>query len=55
MAYEYENETDFTKYSENFAPALQKEHTDLWAGKFSASRRLMGPVQKVLKCLQNKF
>ena len=49
MAYEYENEIDFRKYSENFAPALQKEHTDLWAGKFSASRRLMGPVQKFLK------
>lgn len=32
---------DYHRYRDNFAPALQKEHTDRFAGKFRGSRQLL--------------
>ena len=35
------NMETFQKYQENFAPALQKDHTDRYKGKYIAFRSLM--------------
>jgi hypothetical protein len=38
---------DYHRYRDNFAPALQKDHTDRFAGKFSGSRQLLEEVARV--------
>jgi len=38
IEYELENSAAFERYQKEFAPALQKDHTERYAGKFSASR-----------------
>lgn len=35
---------EYQRYRDNFAPALQKEHTERFAGCFRASRRLLEEV-----------
>jgi hypothetical protein len=35
---------EYRRYQENFAPALQKDHTDRFAGRFRASRQLVEEV-----------
>jgi Domain of unknown function (DUF4286) len=35
---------EYHRYRDNFAPALQKDHTDRFAGKFRASRQVMKEV-----------
>jgi len=42
--YFYEEEDSFERYQKEFAPALQKEHTDLFKGKFTASREVLKKV-----------
>lgn len=32
---------DYERYCEQFAPALQKDHTDRFAGRFRASRQIL--------------
>ena len=32
---------EYHRYRDNFAPALQKDHTDRFAGRFRASRQLL--------------
>ena len=41
ITYRAKSEEAFNEYQEKYAKALQKEHTELWAGKFAASRRLL--------------
>ena len=36
--------TDYFRYQEEFAPALQKAHTDRYSGKFVAFRTIMKVV-----------
>lgn len=35
---------DYRHYRDHFAPALQKQHTDRFAGRFRASRQLLRPI-----------
>ena len=35
---------EYHHYRDNFAPALQKEHTDRFAGKFRGSRQLLEEI-----------
>jgi hypothetical protein len=35
---------DYYRYRDNFAPALQKDHTDRYAGKFRGSRQLLEEI-----------
>ncbi len=42
--YFYEEEDSFERYQKEFAPALQKEHTELFKGKFTASREILKRV-----------
>jgi hypothetical protein len=35
------------RYRDNFAPALQKEHTDRFAGKFRGSRQLLEEIGQI--------
>ena len=41
ITYKAKSEDSFNEYQKTHAKALQQEHTELWAGKFSASRRLL--------------
>jgi hypothetical protein len=38
---------EYQRYRENFAPALQKDHTDRYAGRFRASRQLLDEVAQL--------
>ena len=38
---------EYQRYRDNFAPALQKEHTDRFSGKFRGSRQLMEEIRTV--------
>ena len=39
---------DYQRYRDNFAPTRQKEHTERYAGRFRASRRLLDQVGEIL-------
>ena len=41
IQYTCKNMEDFQRYQKDFAPALQKEHTDRYKGKYVAFRTLM--------------
>ena len=41
MQYRCASLVDYHRYRDNFAPALQKDHTDRYAGRFRASRQLL--------------
>jgi Domain of unknown function (DUF4286) len=47
MQYHCRSEEEYHRYRDNFAPALQKEHTDRFAGKFRGSRQLLEEVARV--------
>jgi hypothetical protein len=47
MQYRCRSVEEYHRYRENFAPALQKEHTDRFAGKFRGSRQLLQEVARV--------
>ena len=38
---------DYERYREQFAPALQKDHTDRYAGRFRASRQLLEEIAQL--------
>jgi hypothetical protein len=47
LQYDCESIEDYHRYRDNFAPALQKDHTDRFAGRFQASRQLLEEVAKI--------
>ena len=38
---------EYHRYRDNFAPALQKDHTDRFAGRFRGSRQVLEEVARV--------
>ena len=46
MQYHGRSVEQYQHYRDNFAPALQKEHTDRFAGKFRGSRQLLEEVAR---------
>jgi hypothetical protein len=47
LQYDCELIEDYHRYRDSFAPALQKDHTDRFAGRFRASRQLLEEVAKI--------
>jgi Domain of unknown function (DUF4286) len=41
LQYRCRSLADYHRYRDHFAPALQKEHTDRFAGKFRGSRQVL--------------
>ena len=46
MQYHCRSREEYERYRDNFAPALQKEHTDRFAGRFRGSRQLLEQVTR---------
>lgn len=46
MQYDCRSLEEYHRYRDNFAPALQKEHSDRFAGKFRGSRQLLEEVAR---------
>jgi hypothetical protein len=44
LQYHCESMAEYERYQQNFAPALQKDHTDRFAGRFRASRQLLEEI-----------
>lgn len=44
IQYQCRSLEEYHRYRDNFAPALQKEHSDRFAGKFRGSRQLLEEV-----------
>jgi len=44
MQYRSWSLADYHRYRDNFAPALQKDHTDRFAGKFRGSRQILEEI-----------
>lgn len=44
MQYHCRSLEEYHRYRDSFAPALQKEHSDRFAGRFRGSRRLLEEV-----------
>ena len=47
MQYRCPSVEEYHRYRDNFAPALQKDHTDRFAGKFRGSRQLLEEFAEV--------
>ena len=47
LQYRCQSLAEYQRYRDNFAPALQKEHTDRFAGKFRGSRQLMDEIAAI--------
>jgi hypothetical protein len=47
MQYECHSIEEYHRYRDNFAPALQKEHTERFAGRFHGSRQLLEEIARV--------
>ena len=47
MQYQCRSVEEYHRYRDNFAPALQKEHSDRFAGMFRGSRQLLEEVARV--------
>jgi hypothetical protein len=47
MQYQCRSMEEYHRYRDNFAPALQKDHTDRFAGKFRGARQLLEEVVRV--------
>ena len=47
MQYQCRSLEEYHRYRDNFAPALQKDHTDRFAGKFRGSRQVLEEVAVV--------
>lgn len=45
IQYHFKNMNDYENYRMNFAPALQKEHTEKYSGKFAAFRTLLQIIE----------
>ena len=41
LQYQCRSIEEYQRYRDNFAPALQKDHSDRFAGRFRASRQLL--------------
>ena len=48
MQYQCRSLQDYHRYRDNFAPALQKEHSDRFAGRFRGSRQLLEEVSAAI-------
>ncbi len=46
MQYHCRSFDEYERYRQNFAPALQKEHTDKFAGRFRGSRQLLEQIPR---------
>jgi hypothetical protein len=46
MQYHCRSVEEYHRYRDNFAPALQKEHSDRFAGRFRGSRQLFEEVAR---------
>lgn len=46
MQYHCRSVEEYHRYRDNFAPALQKEHSDRFAGQFRGSRQLLEEVAR---------
>jgi hypothetical protein len=44
LQYHCSSPEEYQRYQQNFAPALQKDHTDRFAGRFRASRQLLEEI-----------
>jgi Domain of unknown function (DUF4286) len=44
LQYQCRSIEEYHRYRDNFAPALQKEHSDRFAGMFRGSRRLLEEI-----------
>jgi hypothetical protein len=44
LQYDCRSLAEYHRYRDNFAPALQKEHTDRFAGKFRGSRQVLEEI-----------
>ena len=44
MQYHCQSLEEYHRYRDNFAPALQKEHSDRFAGRFRGARQLLEEV-----------
>lgn len=47
MQYSCGSVEEYHRYRDNFAPALQKDHTDRFAGRFSGSRQVLEEVARL--------
>jgi hypothetical protein len=47
LQYECRSLEDYRRYRQNFAPALQKEHSDRFAGQFRGARQFMEEVTRI--------
>jgi uncharacterized protein DUF4286 len=47
MQYHCRSIEEYHRYRDNFAPTLQKEHSDRFSGRFSGSRQLLEEVARV--------
>ena len=44
LQYQCRSLGDYHRYRDNFAPALQKDHTDRYAGRFRGSRQILSEI-----------
>jgi uncharacterized protein DUF4286 len=47
LQYRCQSLEEYHRYRDNFAPALQKEHSDRFAGKFRGSRQLFEEIGRL--------
>ena len=47
MQYQCRSLEEYHRYRDNFAPALQKDHTERFAGKFRGSRQVLEEVAEL--------
>lgn len=46
LQYQCRSMEEYHRYRDNFAPALQKEHSDRFAGRFRGSRQLLEEIAR---------
>jgi hypothetical protein len=49
MQYQCRSLEEYHRYRDNFAPALQKEHSDRFGGRFRGARQLLEDVTQVTR------
>ncbi len=47
LQYRCQSIDEYHRYRDNFAPALQKDHTDRFGGRFRASRQLLQEIARI--------
>jgi hypothetical protein len=47
MQYSCGSLEQYQRYRDNFAPALQKDHTDRYAGRFSGARQVLEEIARL--------